>query len=302
MNYRDGEKEKAERILRDVIRGEGGGIYGKKRYDFALKNTVLNLWDGIREDALEYFKKYNITWWDGGEDKTPTSLLHSSQVACLNHLYWLRVRKDAALKVIQSLRPDIVDVEQVDEGYVEFEVTGADTHNYLGERSNNRGANATAFDAIMVGKRSSGKNILIAIEWKYTEKYGKEDLYKEVREKAYGPLLERDDCPIMIREKQNLYFEPFYQLMRQTLLAWKMVEAGEHGCDEYIHIHVIPEGNKELLKTTQKLPGDSLTEAWQGVLKEPERYRKLDPQELLNPVVGLPDTKSIVLYLEARYW
>jgi len=64
-----------------------------------LKNTVLNLWDGIREDVLDYFDKHKITWWRGGKENTPTSLLHSSQVACLNHLYWLRVRKDAALEI-----------------------------------------------------------------------------------------------------------------------------------------------------------------------------------------------------------
>jgi len=56
MSYRDSEKAKAQRILNDSIRAKGNGRFGGKRYGFVLEQGELNLWDGIREDALHYFK------------------------------------------------------------------------------------------------------------------------------------------------------------------------------------------------------------------------------------------------------
>lgn len=73
---------------------------------------------------------------------------------------------------------------KVDCGYMEFEVVGA--KNYLGERSHTRGANATSVDALMVGKKSTGSNILILIEWKYTEEYREENKYIPARYEIYN--------------------------------------------------------------------------------------------------------------------
>ena len=92
--------------------------------------------------------------------------------------------------------------------------------------------------------------------------------------------------------------------MRQTLLVWKMVEAGEYGCDEFLHVHVIPKGNKELLdvNTSPLLEGDGLEETWKGVLKKPELYMAVDSEDLLAPVLDLGGTKPIIAYLKNRYW
>jgi hypothetical protein len=35
-----------------------------------LSDAALNLWEGIRQDAIEYFKNYKIQWWQGGEEPT----------------------------------------------------------------------------------------------------------------------------------------------------------------------------------------------------------------------------------------
>lgn len=302
MNYRAAEKARSQEVLSDVIRAEGNGLFGGRPYEFVLKQAELNLWDGIREDALEYFGRNSIAWWRSGEEKGPTGHLFSSQVACLNHLYWMRTRKDAALAVARNLHPGIVDMDIMDDGYMEFEVVGAE--NYLGEKSHSRGANATSVDAALIGKKADGNNLLIIVEWKYTEQYGPTCLYKPARAEIYDAHLEDSRCPIQVDDKSALYYEPYYQLMRQTLLAWKMAEAREYGADEYLHVHVIPKENSELLdvNTSPRLKGSNLEEAWKKVLKSPDRYIIMDPRDLLAPVAMLPETKSVLTYLEGRYW
>ena len=56
-----------------------------------LAVAALNLWAGIREDALGYFEANRISWWKGAQDR-PTGHLLSSQIACVNQLYPLRQR------------------------------------------------------------------------------------------------------------------------------------------------------------------------------------------------------------------
>ena len=301
MNFRDKEKSRATDIIENVIRAKGNGLYGNKHYPFMLQDGQFNLWDGIREDALHYFNKYNIAWWRSGEEKLPTGHILSSQVACVNHLYWLRSRKNAALAIIKGIIPDVVDVGIIDEGYIGFEVIGA--KNYLGEKSHSRGANATAVDAAMIAKTTE-QNILIFIEWKYTEIYGGKTKYKPARADIYDRIIDEKGSPIRIENKEAVYFEPYYQLMRQMLLAWKMVQAGDYDCDDFIHLHVIPSGNVELLKTNRSpyLPGNNLTDAWKSALRNPEKYKIIDPKELLDPIKNIQDTKSILRYLAGRYW
>jgi hypothetical protein len=92
--------------------------------------------------------------------------------------------------------------------------------------------------------------------------------------------------------------------MRQTLLGWKIVQNGEYGCDEYIHLHVIPAANKELKDrvTSPGLDGDSMSAAWKNVLAQPAHYRPISPEEFLSPGRQCKDTASIFTYLESRYW
>jgi len=223
-------------------------------------------------------------------------------VACINHLYFIRQRKDAATAILKSISNTIKEAVTVDDGYVEFEAIGRE--NYLGEKSHTRGANATSVDAIMVGKENNGSNTLILIEWKYTEEYREEDKYIPTRFNIYNKLLKEKDCPISTDDYKALYYEPFYQLMRQTLLGWKMVQAGEYQCDDYIHVHVIPENNVELRDrvTSPGLRGNNISEAWKAVLKKPEHYIVISPEHFIYPSAICPDTKSIMTYLKKRYW
>ena len=107
-----------------------------------------------------------------------------------------------------------------------------------------RGALCTSIDAMMVGEQLSGKRKLFLIEWKYTETYGvsskSEGKSGKRRVDAYRDLLNSKECPIVGPDFDGLYYEPFYQLMRQTLLGWQMTIRKEYGCNDWVHLHVIP--------------------------------------------------------------
>ena len=304
MTYRDEQRLKAT-VMRDAFfRDPGDGIFFKREREFVLRDASLNLWAGIRDDAIEYFKKNSIAWWMGDESDEPTGHLLSSQVACMNHLYFMRQRNDVATAVLKNVCDSIDQAVTVDNGYVEFEVIGAE--NYLGERSHTRGANATSVDALMVGKKNTGSNILILIEWKYTEEYREENKYIPARYEIYNKLLDEEGCPIIDSDHSMLYYEPFYQLMRQTLLGWKMVQNQEYQSDELLHLHVVPSGNVELRNRVTspglRSKGNNMSEAWKSVLKEPNRYIVISPENFLKPALDCKDTRSIATYLEKRYW
>lgn len=318
--YRENQREKIIKIRNKFFNDQGGGIIGGVPTEFGLQDPWLNLWSGIADDAIVYFIANKIPWWKAkGEtspNDEPSCHLLSSQVACVNHLYFLRQRQDLATSVLRNIDKRIISAEKISDpdvtpGYVAFEIIGA--KNYLNERSHTRGALSTSIDAVMVGKKENGKNVLFSIEWKYTEFYESKNLHKDNHNEMYKPLLDEENCPIksQIVSDNNydaLYYDPFFQLMRQTLLSWKMVEAGEYNCDEYVHIHVIPEENKvlRLAIPAPKLPlavvADGMCETWRNLLKEPDRYIVKDPKDLLQPLVNEEDTRSLLRYLEERYW
>lgn len=83
---------------------------------------------------------------------------------------------------------------------------------------------------------------LFFIEWKYVEQYKSQPPKAEgksgqTRIKTYTPLLEQNDCPFRIGNIEGLFTEPYYQLMRQTLLANEMTKAKEYGTTDYMHLH-----------------------------------------------------------------
>ena len=225
----------------------------------------------------------------------------SSQIACVNHLYHLRQRKDLATAVLKQIDNEVTEAVIVDDGYVEFEFIGY--KNYLGEKSWTRGANCTSIDAVMVGKNGSGKSKFFLIEWKYTEFYSLEDKYIPQRYKVYDKLITDNNSPFREIPVRAFYYEPFYQLMRQTLLGWKLAENSDHKRD-YINVHIIPKENKELLKniTSPHLEGYDITEAWRHTLKNPEKYLSVTPEYFLSPCLKIVDSQSLLSYLEKRYW
>jgi hypothetical protein len=269
-----------------------------------------NLYEGIRASALEYFERHGIAWWVSKWDARssalgglPTGHLNSSQVACVNHLEPARVDAMVAAQVIQNIEPGLVPVPLTD-GFVEYEWIGRSS--YLSEKGARvRGANVTSLDAIMVGEGSG--RVLVAIEWKYLEKYGSESVARSRRGTdrvaTYRPLLEDPECPIKVEDVEWLFYEPFYQLMRQTLLAWQMVKHGEFHADDWIHLHIIPEQNLALRgsRSATMLIGESMAEKWRSVLKDPSRYRVVTPGDLVSGVGAAGSGVDWRRWMDVRY-
>ena len=256
--------------------------------------AVETLQADIRASALSYFERHGVKWWTSQWDKRtkdmerrPTGHLNSSQVACVNHLEPARVDTAVAQQVVANIGPAFTAVP-VDDGYVDYEWIGRDS--YLGEPGpRRRGAHITSLDALMCGERHRERTLL-AFEWKYLESYSPKSVAKSPRGtdrvETYRALLEDRDCPIAVGDITWLFYEPYVQLMRQTLLAWKMVEHREFDANGWLHIHVVPELNVALRRSraAPNLVGTTLEEKWRSVLKQPERYRMMTATELLAGV------------------
>lgn len=301
MSYREDQRQKAIQLRDAMFKDPGNGLFFGKERNFVLKDPSLNLWEGIREDAKQYFKKYGIPWWNGNTDD-PTGHLLSSQVACLNHLYYVRQRKDIATAILKRINPNIVEALIIDDGFIEFEYIGE--KQYLKEKTFTRGANCTSIDAVMLGLTSTSNKIMFLIEWKYTEIYKRENLYIPERSAVYDSLIIQSDSPFIIGTNPKcFYYEPFYQMMRQTLLGWLFSKSPEMTCDSCINVHVIPKDNVELKEniTSPTLSGHDIHDAWKSILKEPDSYVPIDPKILLEDTFKLVDTKSWLTYLMTRY-
>ncbi len=324
MAYMDEQRK----IQAKYFAGKCDGIYRGKEYNFILKDGDLNFFYGIRADAKEYFKNNHIQLW-GGKDGTPTNHTLSSQVACINHLFWIQEHKNAADIILKKIDPDFKAIPVIeDEGlYVDFEVNGiykGHRPNYLKENSTVRGANNTCIDACMLAEKN-GKRTLVCFEWKYRERYSKKasEIAKEpsykTKKARYLNLLKDNASPIIFsknekgskcddnKEFAKFLAEPFYQLMRQTLLAWQITEDtnNRYGASDYINVHVIPQANLALLKakTSPEITATSshISEAWKTWLKQPEKHKHITPEELLSDS-SKEYNLELYDYLKKRYW
>jgi hypothetical protein len=199
-----------------------------------------------------------------------------------------------ALIVARNLEPRVVSVRDTGEGgYVAFEWIGKKSYlNEPGARV--RGANVTLLDALMRVTLDGGALALLVIEWKYLESYGalsvETSLSGTDRVAVYRALIEAGDSPVLPGDPKRLFYEPYYQLARQTLLAARAVAEAETAETEWLHVHVIPEGNVTLRQRVKKaaplLRGDTLEETWRSALKVPERYRIVTPSAIVRGNVG----------------
>ena len=302
----------------DIFNGDKGNGYfmGKPRY-FVLKDGMNNLYEPIRNDVLRYFKDNDISWWGG--DK-PSGHTLSSQIACLNHLFAIMGDKEAVLAMLNGVRDEFKEVLSVQcdaaPQYIGFEVVSEEDP--LNEKTSTRGSNCTSVDAFIYAKHKDDSIWLIPIEWKYTEHYANLDKSNEDRhgeEKgSNGKGQERvrrysalTDASLQLKSLDSYYGsiyyqEPFYQLMRQTLWAENVVKLKEEKlkADNYMHIHVIPSANKDLLDKKYSVSGMGMEDTWRSMLSDQSKYIIVDPQELLEPIKD--KYPELVSYLRKRYW
>ncbi len=294
------------------------GLYKTKYRPFCLplQHAEQNLFPGIRESALQHFARNEIKWHDGQNGKCSNHMC-DSQVCCVNFLFPFADQPEALAQLLRPIYPHLDHMLPVEDGnLVSFEWIGA--QNYLGEKiSHNgkrtRGANFTSADAIVMFERTDKKRQIVLIEWKYTESYGGTDLKFAKsgtdRTNIYRHLFDHPDCLIrkdLLPNFDSLFFEPFYQFMRQQFLVHEMEKAREIGADIVSLLHIAPARNLDFKKVTSpalKHLGSSPTEIWSKLVREEDRFRSVYTEDLFGrlSVEQPPAMAEWLEYIHARY-
>ena len=301
----------------------------------ALGYEVENLFPGIRGagGAIDFFGERGIKWWKSSRsgDNTkldgPTRNMASSQVACVNFLLPLSGIPGALTAVLRALDGDVRSVVNIDhQGRtfpVEFEWLGIPRSL---EGGTTRGAQNTSVDSFLVAETVSGRRRAYLLEWKYVERYlGTRPDFKgegqagDTRRLRYtepyrAPFSSFN--PESAPDLDDFLYEPFYQIMRQRLLADRMVQQGELEVDEATVVVVVPEGNwayrtvSDGRTTTSPLLArrfpqlDTVEAVMRASLKDPEaQFGMVAASLLLESVVrSLPDeTVEWANYWRERY-
>jgi hypothetical protein len=300
--YRENERKWSVKLLKQsgIFYGDkGGGEFGGHKYDFVLMDGKNNLFSPILDDAIKYFEENKIAWWRGDTDEDgklgPTGHMLSSQISCLNHLYYLRHDKDAVIQLLSSFSGDFDDVLEIETdkkpyGYIQFEAVS--TGNNLNEGIPTRGTNCTSVDALIYAKHKNGEKWIIPIEWKYTEEYNSEDKSSgksgAIRLERYIALINKSR-QVNPEYWQWCFYEPFYQLMRQTLWTEQMIQkkADEKiKADNYMHLHIIPNENKDLLNRIYSCSKMNMEDTWHKCIVNHDKYKIITSKELLKNVSG----------------
>jgi hypothetical protein len=235
----------------------GGVVRDNAPWRLRPEHGLLNLSPAIRERARSYFENHGIVWHLQADHGL------SSQAACVNFLMPLATRPTLLARLVGRAldieAPDMLPIETGPNGvpwYVGFEWTARADH--LGEwpasGTATRGAHVTSADAI-VRFRHEGLVETILIEWKYTESYrgpldarGHETRIARYADIAFQPTGRiRGDLGLKV---EDFFWEPFYQMLRQQMLAQRMEAAREDGADRVRVLHLSPQGNRDLHKIT----------------------------------------------------
>ena len=300
----------------------------------ALGHEEDNLFPGIRGgEAIDFFRQRNIKWWKNarsGDDTTidgPTRNMASSQVACVNFLLPLAEIPGALAAALRAVDDDPRVVVDIANGRratpVEFEWLGL-PHSLEGGTI--RGAQNTSVDAFLVAETMSGRRRAYLMEWKYVEQYLRtRPEFKgggragDTRRRRYSDPYHSPFSSFNHQTAPDLddfLYEPFYQIMRQRLLADRMVRMGELDVDEAKVVVVVPEDNLayRLISDGRTVTSPSLArrfpqlgtveEVMRACLKDPDsQFRMVSPSLLLEGVVrSLPDeTVAWAGYWRERY-
>jgi hypothetical protein len=287
------------------------GIFRNHSYSFILPTGYEgeNLYSSIRQAAPNYFSEHSIT------QHIYSHHLCSSQISCLNFLFPFMNEPEALTALLRPLFPSIrriLPLETADQ-YVAFEWIGRE--NYLKERvsgKRRRGANCTSMDATVLFERLDGKRQIVLIEWKYTESYGRDN--KRVaksgtdRGEIYLRQFEQVGNPFnktILPSYDALFYEPFYQFMRQQLLAHE-VERVQIEADVASLLHIAPAHNVELQRVTSpelRPLGTTVTDIWKQLVQNPDRFASVTTEKLFGdfPINQYPQLKEWWDYINRRY-
>lgn len=311
MNFRNQEKQRYEKLKPVLFSKEAqpSGKYKSRNYPFCLADGYSheNLHESFRDDAIEYFKFRDIPWHDGHKDSggnknvLPSNHLCCSQTMCVNTLFPMALDKKLLERVFRIYFPEmkkalpITNDKPFPDGsipYISFEFVG-DTH-FEGEKGwPQRGANCTSLDFALLFERYDGKKQLVLGEWKYTEEYKShklppKDKINQTRfstyHKDYGKWRKSNsNAP----SYKNYFVEPFYQLMRQSVLAHKMESGNELDADVVVHLHISPKANEDFsdafTSSTFAKKGNTVLEAWKCTAQK-HKFMSVHSESLLTTI------------------
>jgi hypothetical protein len=291
-------------------------MLGGTGYRLKATHRQLNLAPSIRNAVDAYFgSPRNIEW------HTHANHGLSSQVCCLNFMLPLAVSPTVLGQIVGSaLNLPLLTMLPVEDGpngrpyYVGFEWIGRD--NYLGEWPTDgkakRGAHVTSSDAFVRFKYKGHVQALL-IEWKYTEKYGQplDPGGNDERKRRYNDKVFAPNGPIKADlglKVEDFFWEPFYQMMRQQMLAWRMERAREDGADRVSVLHISPSANRSLHKVTApalRRFGADAFDVFRRLLVQPDNFVSRTAEEVFNPTIQInhadPETAAWSEYLRNRY-
>ena len=260
-----------------------------------------NLLPEVREPTLALFDELGIPWHQG-TDGGPSRHLRSSQVQCANALGQMVTDPDRIVAAfgdqldIAWVR-DFGEIDPSEAGrFLTFEFIGL--KDYLGEGGRGkrtRGAKSTSVDAAFAYRTSAGVDELALVEWKFTENYPsagqKADQRLKERTRRYGDLIRSADGPVDASglELGDLFHEPIYQLVRQQILAWQLEQDPEVAAQVVRVVHVLARENlayqRSFIAPALRGLGSDVDSVWSSLLKQPDRFVKVDPAVFLDPGV-----------------
>jgi Restriction Endonuclease associating with ARP len=271
-----------------------GNPVGCYPYCLPAPLSSYNLLPEVRVEALKRFAADHIAW-QASIDGRPTNHLLSSQVQCVNALMPMSGNPRLVVAAFGEVLPIGEPLPIEDGRYLTFECIGAADH--LGEAkpgiARERGRFCTSADAAIRYRRPGGGIEVALIEWKYTESYDGRPLAKSRSDRLdrYRPLFEDPDGPLRtdVIPYADLFVEPFYQLMRQQLLAQAMERSGELDADTVRVLHVAPATNTELqmslTRDSHRAAGATIYAAWRAMLRRADRFVTLDSARLATAAI-----------------
>lgn len=253
-----------------------------------------NLLPSARDGARALFSSEGIHWHnsiDGG----PSNHLRDSQVQCVNALFPM-VDDQERLKRAFGRVVDIDEVLPMETGrFVAFEYIGPSDYSDEGKgRPRVRGTRCTSVDAAFRYRTCAGQVELALVEWKYTESYLDDHPRSgsdETRRKRYEADFLDPDGPVRsdVLSFEAMLHEPFYQLMRQQMLAHRLEQAHAEDAQTVRVIHVLSPDNTgyelSLKASAHQRAGASVSEIWHRMLRRPDRFLSADPIVFRDPAV-----------------
>ena len=255
MSFQKQERELQERYFSQHFSGK---LLPGQALQLSPEHRALNLAPHLRQELTDLFDHSDplqrIQWHRYANHGC------SSQVCCVNFLYSVAQDIKRLQRWVEHITGErevvicpIEERHQVERN-IAFEWFPA--IDYLNESrggTKSRGANSTSVDAA-IAYQSQGERCLLFIEWKYIESYSntrsekqqcgditRDQRYHNLWRRPHGPLAE--EIPFTL---QDFYLEPWYQLLRQQMLAYHTELDPLSGYDRVSVAHISPSKNKAL--------------------------------------------------------